>query len=219
MKNVIDPTTGTLADTDRSCNIINDFFVGIGKKLDNNLPHGYDAISMVNTECEFSMPPYVSPMTIKKLVMDIDLFKSSGCTNISTKIYRDAFMYLTEQLSYLFNLSLLEGKIPKSWKVGTVTPLPKKGDCTSPNNIRPITITHICGKLLERIVSDSLLDYFEDNEILCDNQMGFRKGRSTTGAIANLVSALNLAYNSNEYSIAVYIDFSKAFDSIIYIFC
>lgn len=100
------------------------------------------------------------------------------------------------------------------WKMGIVTPLPKKGDCTSPSNIRPITITHICGKLLERIVSDYLIDYFEHNEILCPNQMGFRKGRSTTGAISKLVTDLNLSYNNNEYSVAVYIDFSKAFDSI-----
>lgn len=214
VKNVLDPTTGNLADTERSCNIINDYFVGVGQKLDNSLPYGENPASMVNVDCEFSMPPYVSPMMIKKTVINIESFKSSGCANISTKIYKDAFMYLTEQLAYLFNLSLNEGVIPKSWKVGTVTPLPKKGDCTSPNNIRPITITHICGKLLERIVSDSLIDYFEDNEILCHNQMGFRKGRSTTGAIANLVSDLNLAYNNNEYSIAVYIDFSKAFDSI-----
>lgn len=208
VKNVIDPSTGNLADTDTSCNIINNFFVNIGHKLDDDLPSGYDPNSLVAAQSEFEMLPEISLSTVLDLVKKIELFKSSGCGEIPTKIYRDAFKYLTEQLTYLFNLSLKEGKIPKMWKIGIVTPLPKKG------NIQPISITHICGKLLERIVSDCLIDYFEYNGILCPNQIGFRKGGSTTGAISELVTDLNLAHNNNEVSIAVYIDFSKAFDSI-----
>lgn len=214
VKNIINPNTGELADTEQSCNIINNFFVNIGQKLDYELPIGNDPKTTVDTDSEFTMLPQISVPTIEKIVKEIELFKSSGCIEILTKIYKDAFLYLSEQLSYLFNLSLKMGVIPKMWKMGIVTPLPKKGDCTSPNNICPITITHICGKLLERILSDCLMDYFESNDILCPNQMGFRKGRSTTGAIYKLVTDLNLAYNNNEYSLAASIDFSKAFDSI-----
>lgn len=65
------------------------------------------------------------------------------------RIYKDALGALCEQLTYLYNLSLITGCFPLAWKRGLVTPLPMKGDTSDVNDIRPITITHICGNFLK----------------------------------------------------------------------
>lgn len=105
-------------------------------------------------------------------------------------------------------------RIPSAWKSGVVSPRPKKGDPTNPNNIRPITQTHICGKLLEKVINARLTDYFESNNLFYPGQMGFRKGFSTKLAITKLVSDINLSLNNNEYVGCIYIDMCKAFDCI-----
>lgn len=62
---------------------------------------------------------------------------------------------------------------------GTVTPIPKKGDRTLLSNIRPITITHICGKILEKLVSLRIEEHCESNQLFSEAQMGgsVRDGR------------------------------------------
>lgn len=161
-------------------------------------------MEFINTEVNFLCDPDITVATVRELINKIDLSKSSGCLNISTRIYKDCLNSLSEQLTYLFNLSLKQQRIPLAWKSGLVTPLPKKGDITQPNNIRPITQTHICGKILERIISQRLTNHFEENSLFYPNQMGFRKGHSTTVAISKFISDVNLAQNNNYITGCIY---------------
>lgn len=177
IRSVVDPDTGLLADSNKSTNIINEFFVNIGEKLDSKLPIAADPCTMnsVVVDDEFICEDDITVAMVMDLIKNIDLSKSSGCPNVSARIYKDCLLALGEQLTFLFNLSIRDCKIPKAWKHGMVTPLPKKGDITQTNNIRPITQTHICGKMLERIISNRLTDFFEDNDLFYPEQMGFRK--------------------------------------------
>lgn len=210
--NVVDPVTNELASTEKSVELINHYFSNIGRTLDDKLPLGLDLGTMLTTDYTFDLLPNFTTNDILDIVADIDTYKSSGCGSISMRLYKDMCLILCEQLKYLFNLSILTGKIPTAWKAGVITPLPKKGDSTKLNNIRPITITHICGKLLEKLVAHRLLNYLEVNKLLAPNQMGFRPGRSTTLAVTKLVR--HRAQNDNQLTAALYIDFSKAFDCI-----
>lgn len=169
---------------------------------------------MFQTDCIFDIRPDIEIAEIKELVEDIDIYKSSGGRAIPMRIYKGMLLILTEQIAFLFNLSLKTGKIPRIWKSGVITPLPKKGHNTILNNIRPITISHVCGKLLEKADAYRLTNYLELNQLLCPNRMGFRSGRSTALAISKLVRHINRAQNEHLLTAALYIDFSKAFDCI-----
>ena len=102
------------------------------------------------------------------------------------------------------------------WKNTIVAPIPKKGNTEYVTNIRPISLIHLGGKLLEKVVNEKLMKYLEDNKLLSDNQLGFRKGHSTTEAIYYLFEKMNKSINTSEYCLNVFIDFSKAFDSIMH---
>ena len=62
---------------------------------------------------------------VAKLVIEIDIYKSSSIENLSSELMRDAFQELHVELTHLINESLSQAIIPASWAVGYVTPTPE----------------------------------------------------------------------------------------------
>ena len=105
-----------------------------------------------------------------------------------------------------------EEKIPQDWKVGTIVPLPKKGDLSICSNWRGITLLSIPSKVLCIIMLNRMKSAIDN--ILRDEQSGFRNGRSCTDAIFALRCIIEKCV---EYNIPLYIhfvDFQKALDSV-----
>ena len=114
----------------------------------------------------------------------------------------------------LFNLSLTEGSLPSIWKTGIITALFKKGAKNLPSNYRPISLTSIICKLLERIITDCIIKHLTDNNIYDKRQHGFTKKRST---VTNLLEALNVWSEALSHHLPVdviYLDLEKAFDKV-----
>lgn len=197
-----------------SPDLINNYFTNIGPQLDSLIPDSTDPLTRRPQVRTLRFEPDISVKIVQELLSDIKPTKPSGCLNIRTKLYLIAFSELIEQITFIFNLSLKTNKIPTAWKTGTVTPIPKKGDRTLLVNIRPITITHICGKMLEKLIALRLEEHCERNHIYSHTQMGFRKNRSTSLAISDLVCHINDASNSNFFSLCTFIDNKKAFDCV-----
>ena len=105
---------------------------------------------------------------------------------------------------------------PDSWKLATVTPIPKSGDRGIVKNWRPISILPLIGKLLETLCNTILMEYLETQNILCNEQFGFRKYRSTGLAIFNYIKYITDNINKKNLVGSVYVDFARAFDSINY---
>ena len=72
-------------------------------------------------------------------------------------------------------MSLSSHQVPEDWKKDLVTPLFKKGDKDSPTNYRPISLTYICSKLLEHIITKSIMSHLEYHNLLYHLQHGFRR--------------------------------------------
>ena len=82
------------------------------------------------------------------------------------------------------------------------------------NNWRPITILPIPGKLLEKCIHMQLSSHFELNKLLNDNQHGFWKNHSTGEAIFDHLSLVYQNINSSLITSCIYVDYSRAFDSL-----
>ena len=166
----------------------------------------------MNIESTFVFKP-ITEEEVRKLIDNIDLAKSSALGNLSTRLLRDAFECLTWELTYIYNISLDPGIFPVDWGIGLVTPIPKtSSDSKNAKDLRPITQISLPGKLLERIVHTQISTYLEENNIMYNNQHGFRSERSTT-----VFSALKDIYenwNMNLITTCIFIDFSRAFNSI-----
>ena len=100
------------------------------------------------------------------------------------------------------------------WKRGTVTPLYKNGDRHSPKNYRPVTLTSVLCRTLERIVKEQLMSHVTENNLLNNAQHGFLPGRS---CLSNLLSTLEEITDMMDSGFPVdeiFLDLQKAFDSV-----
>ena len=136
--------------------------------------------------------------------------------SISARLIRDALLALSHEFMHLLNKSLALGVFPDEWKRATVTPIPKSGDLSQVSNYRPISLLPLPGKIMEKIIHKQLMGNIEENDIISESQYGLRKERSTIQAVHNLTEDINVAFNKSQITLAVYIDFRKAFDSVQY---
>ena len=95
-----------------------------------------------------------------------------------------------------------------------VTPLPKEGDLSKCTNYRPISLLPLPGKILKHIIHQRINCFCDNNNIINENQGGFRKNHSTISTVANFTNNTYSAINNKEICIVTFIDFSKAFDTV-----
>ena len=140
--------------------------------------------------------------------------KTRKATGISSRLLKLTAPGVARSLTQLFNYSLKTGEIPSEWKSANITPVLKKGRKEDVNNYRPISVLPIVAKVFERIVHKQLYEYLERNHILHPDQSGYRPKHSTLDALLKAIDYWRRALDSNELVGAVFIDLSKAFDSI-----
>ena len=120
-----------------------------------------------------------------------------------------------QPLLHICNLSFTHGVFPDAIKIAKVIPLFKYGNYIKVDNYKPVSILPVLSKILERLMYTRLMK-FVDFDILYDFQFGFRKYHSTFMALASAVNHIVNAIQFGKYSIGVYLDFSKAFDTLNY---
>ena len=125
---------------------------------------------------------------------------------------------LAEVLAYpvamLFNISLNSGTLPPIWKSANVTCIYKSGDKKSASNYRPISITPVMCRLLERVVRDVIMSHCTDNNIFSETQYGFRYRRGCTLQLLSVLDDWTKAIDSGVPVDSLYLDLQKAFDSV-----
>ena len=111
-------------------------------------------------------------------------------------------------------MSIVTGIIPETFKIGIVTPVSKGNDKEKLSNYRPISVLSCFSKILEKVMYKRVIKFLDTHDILTENQYGFRAGRSTQQAIIELIDKVSMAIESNEYTIGIFLDLSKAFDTV-----
>ena len=104
--------------------------------------------------------------------------------------------------------------LPDDWKKANVTAVFKKGDRHSAANYRPVSLTSICCKLQEHVITSSIMKHLSKNEILTDGQHGFRPKRSCETQLITLVHEIAANLESGTQTDLIILDFSKAFDKV-----
>ena len=91
----------------------------------------------------------------------LDTKKSIGPDGLSARFLKSVMCEIAVPLTKLFNESLKAGVFPSQWKRSHITPVHKGGATSDPGNFRPISVVPVLAKILEKIVSSQLSDYFE----------------------------------------------------------
>ena len=121
---------------------------------------------------------------------------------------------IIKPLTLLINQVLNTGTFPDKLKIAKVIPIFKKGDPSLFENYRPISLLPAISKVLEKIIALQLSSYFEKNKLLFDNQYGFRPKHSTEHAALELIDRIINKMDTNEIPLNIFLDLSKAFDTI-----
>ena len=118
-------------------------------------------------------------------------------------------------LTKIFQMSLDTGEVPADWRKANIMPLFKKGDKHQASNYRPVSLTSVTCKVLEHIIHSNVINHFLHQDILCDNQHGFRSKRSCeTQLITTLQSITSQLRTGRDQVDVILLDFSKAFDKV-----
>ena len=151
---------------------------------------------------------------LKEAFFSLKLNKSPGYDEISFNVIKKCFGSLHKPLLHIFDQSLRNGIFPDELKIAKVTPLFKKGIDSDLGNYRPISVLPCFSKVLEKIMYNRLYNHLNENNILYNKQFGFQKKHSTEHAILQLVDQVNNSFEKNQFTLGVFIDLSKAFDTV-----
>ena len=152
--------------------------------------------------------------TVFSFLSKIDEKKATGLDRIPSNLLKMAASIVAPSLTSIFSKSILTGIYPNDWKAAKVTPLFKKGLKSDPNNYRPISVIPVVSKVLEKIVYNQLYHYLDDNKLLLGCQSGFRSLHSTLTALLEATDAWSVNIDNGLLNGVVFIDLTKAFDTI-----
>ena len=117
-------------------------------------------------------------------------------------------------MKLIFERSLNTGDVPYDWRIANVTSIYKKGERCDPQNYRPISLTSICCKILEHIISSHLMKHLENNNLLYEYQHGFRHNRSCETQLVSFINDLAKSYDNGKQTDVILMDIAKAFDTV-----
>lgn len=139
---------------------------------------------------------------------------ATGPDGIPPKCYKLLADFVSEPLSIIINASFLNGYFPNRLKIISVTPIPKIENPTLFSQFRPISNANFLLKVFSTISCEQLTKYAEGNNILSENQSGFRSNHSCTTAILKLTEDIHKSISCGKCVILVLLDFTNAFGSV-----
>ena len=191
------------------------FFLNIGPSLAMKIPkQNLNPLQyMGHTVPQTIFSPPVTHAEINQIIMGLKN-GAAGYDEITAVTLQLVSLHIIERHMYICNLSLNLGIFPTEMKLANVIPLYKANNAYVFNNYRPVSLLCTLSKVLERVMYSRLIEYLETFKILLDNQFGFRKWHSSYMALMQLTDQLIKSLEKGETVIGVFLDFSKAFDTV-----
>ena len=157
------------------------------------------------------------PLTINQLkyvLFSLKINKSPGYDKISFNVVKKFFGELFDPLKFIIELSMVKGIFSDDLENARFSPVSKGGDRSKLGHYRPISALPRFSKILEHIRYNRIYRYLLENKILYPKQFGFQFGHLTDPTVIQLVDQIFEAFENNLYTMGVFIDLSKAFDTV-----
>ena len=140
--------------------------------------------------------------------------KAIGLDKISARLSKNSAHTIALSVTKLLNVSIKTGKFPKLWKCSKSTTLFKSGDRKNGSSYRPISILPTLSKILEKAIHVQLYQFLVANKLLSGKQFGFRKRLSAISALTSFADEVLLNMEQGRLCGAVFLDLTKAFDTV-----
>ena len=206
----------TITDPKIIADCFNNFFTGIAKKIEKEVPRTTKKYSdYLNNPNDSSF--FINPATSEEVESYIKILqnsKSIGPSSLPTKLFKKFSKALSQPLCKLINLSFSTGVFPEILKTAQVIPVYKKESKSDFNNYRPISLLSNISKIFEKMMHIRLYNFLDASKELYHNQFGFRNKHSTTLALIEITEKIREACDKGLYTCGVYLDLKKAFDTV-----
>ena len=201
-----------VSDFSVKANLFNDFFASICTPIKNSSvlpPLTYRTNKNLNSL-------RISQQDILLIIKALDSSKAHGYDNLSVKMIKFCEESITIPLKIIFDESLKCGVFPEIWKKANVVPVHKKEDKTLVKNYRPISLLPIFSKTFERVIYNSIFNYFISNKLFTPSQSGFLPGDSCIAQLLSIIHEIQTAFDENPVADVrgIFLDISKAFDKV-----
>ena len=209
------PSTMCLGETATSCNkeiaqLFNEYFHSIFNTTVFELP----SVSNLTRPNHFIGDITMSTTDVYDALVALNPTKSMGYDGIGPGLLKFCALPLHEPLHHLFLLSLSQHYLPQDWRVHLIKPIHKSGSRTSIDNYRPISLLSSISKVLEKIVHLNIIEFVNTHVSPC--QFGFLPNRSTLHQLILFFQCLFEKLSHAHQVDVIYLDFKKAFDSIVH---
>ena len=122
---------------------------------------------------------------------------------------------ICKPLELIFQSYIKQRQFPNEWKMANMFPVHKKSDQQILKNYRPVSLLPICGKVFERLIYNSLFEYFIENDLISPNQSDFEPGDWCTNQLISIVHEIYQSFDDGfEVRGVFFLDISKAFDKV-----
>ena len=181
--------------------------------------------TIINIESASFDPPSISTsftddllnFSITDIVQAIDEIKpnaAAGPDELPVTLLKNCKHTISEPIFMIWAHSMSTGTVPEFYKVSHIAPMHKKGSRAIPGNYRPVSLTSHIIKIYERVIRKQLVKHLETNGLICDQQHGFRAGKSCLTQLLHHFDDILESMTNGVDTDAIYLDYAKAFDKV-----
>lgn len=197
---------------------LNNFFVDKIKNIRNNLsPPNIDPLRILKAKNfpkgAFSFQA-VHPDKVEEIIRGLKSSNVTGVDFLNSNVLKLVGSEIVPALTHIINLSIKQGKFPNYWKHAHIVPLHKKEDILAAKNYRPVAILPTVSKVLERVMFNQIVEFFDANGLFHPNHHGFRKQHSTSTALLQMYDGWVEAADKGQITGVCMLDLSAAFDVV-----
>ena len=205
-----DPTSELTDDDQEKANIFSKYFIKVQKaELEDIIPQ------IPQKVLQTPMPDLeIDEEKVYKLLSNLNVTKSFGPDGKSPRILNETARQIAKPVKMIFEESLKRSQLPMIWLMAIISVVFKKGQKSMVENYRPISLTCILCKCLEKLIRDHILKHMVLNGLFSKNQFGFLPGRSTTLQLLHAIETWTEALDNGYETDCIYTDFKKAFDTV-----
>lgn len=199
-------------------NEFNKYFVSIATKMNSDCI-GLLEIADLPTFTEYlprscASSIYMYDCSSEEISLVITELQNGKSSDIPIRLLKHSSKVICPVLEKLYNKCITDGVFPDELKIGRVSPIYKKSDEELMENYRPVSTLPVFGKIFEKLIYNRLYSFFTSQNVINQNQFGFRKSHSTSHALNYSVTHIEKCLKDKQHVIGIFIDLSKAFDTI-----
>ena len=192
---------------------LNEYFISSIAEIKTTIPY----LPYSNDITDREIIPWLEFMPVNEAMINrvITNFKSkSGINNVNKNVFKFSMETCSAEIVELYNESFRTGIFPDAWKYTIVTPIAKVKGSTKAQDQRPINNSHQFDKGIQTLAKQQLDDHIRNNHIMSECQSAYRERHSCETAINFVLAGWIQKRESKHKIVAVFLDLSRAFETV-----